>query len=386
MATVLSRNLNDIKQVTAYMTECKSMGIDVLGPDVNESQIKFSTNKKGDVRFGLAAIKGVGEAASESIIRERKESGPYKDIFDFMERINYSVVNRKCLENIAYAGGFDSLIDFNRSRFFALDQSGVQYLDALVRYGQRIQQERQNAQQSLFGMAGDGGGNIQPPRVPVAEDWNNLTILNKEREVIGLYMSSHPLDRFGFIIRRMCQTDLAAMQDLTPLKGTEASVAGVVTSVTPMQTKDGRRYARFVLEDYNTSHEFTLFSKDYERMGMLIEQNNFLYIRGRVQPRPYREPEELEFKILSIQHLAEVSESISSIRVELDINDVCTTLTQMLLEKATENKGKATLTFTIVDRSNNVKIKLSSKKYRVAPTTEFMEFLENNEFNYFLNI
>ena len=386
MATVLSRNLNDIKQVTAYMTECKSMGIDVLGPDVNESQIKFSTNKKGDIRFGLAAIKGVGEAASESIIRERKENGPYKDIFNFMERINYSTVNRKCLENIAFAGGFDSLIDFNRSRFFAADQSGVQYLDQLVRYGQRIQQEKQNAQQSLFGMAGDGGGNIQPPRVPVAEDWNNLTILNKEREVIGLYMSSHPLDRFGFIIKRMCGADLAAMQDLTPLKGTEVSVAGVVTSVTPMATKDGRRYARFVLEDYNTSHEFTLFSKDYERMGMLIEQNNFLFIRGKVQPRPYREPEELEFKILSIQHLAEVSESISSIRIELDINDVCSTLTQMLIEKAESNKGKATLTFTIVDRANNVKIKLSSKKYRIAPTSEFMEFLENNEINYFLNI
>ena len=386
MATVLSRNLNDIKQVTAYMTECKSMGIDVLGPDINESQIKFSTNKKGDIRFGLAAIKGVGEAASESMIRERKENGPYKNIFDFMERINYSTVNRKCLENIAYAGGFDSLIDFNRSRFFADDQSGVQYLDQLVRYGQRIQQEKQNAQQSLFGMAGDGGGNIQPPRVPVAEDWNNLTILNKEREVIGLYMSSHPLDRFGFIIKRMCGADLAAMQDLTPLKGTEVSIAGVVTSVTPMATKDGRRYARFVLEDYNTSHEFTLFSKDYERMGMLIEQNNFLFIRGRVQPRPYREPEELEFKILAIQHLAEVSESINSIRIELDINEVCPTLTQMIIEKAESNKGKATLSFVIVDKTNNVKIKLSSKKYRVAPTTEFMEFLDNNEFNYFLNI
>ncbi len=386
MATVLSRNLNDIKQVTAYMTECKSMGIDVLGPDINESQIKFSTNKKGDIRFGLAAIKGVGEAASESMIRERKENGPYKNIFDFMERINYSTVNRKCLENIAYAGGFDSLIDFNRSRFFAADQSGMQYLDQLVRYGQRIQQEKQNAQQSLFGMASDGGGNIQPPRVPVAEDWNNLTILNKEREVIGLYMSSHPLDRFGFIIKRMCGADLAAMQDLTPLKGTEVSIAGVVTSVTPMATKDGRRYARFVLEDYNTSHEFTLFSKDYERMGMLIEQNNFLFIRGRVQPRPYREPEELEFKILAIQHLAEVSESINSIRIELDINEVCPTLTQMIIEKAESNKGKATLSFVIVDKTNNVKIKLSSKKYRVAPTTEFMEFLDNNEFNYFLNI
>ena len=386
MATVLSRNLSDIKQVTAYMTECKNIGIDVLGPDVNESQIKFSTNKKGDIRFGLAAIKGVGEAASEAIIRERKQNGPYKDIYDFMERTNYSAVNRKCLENIALAGGFDSLIEFNRSRFFAEDQSGAQYIDSLVRYGQRIQQEKQNAQQSLFGMAGDGGGNIQPPRVPVTEDWNNLTILNKEREVIGLYLSSHPLDRFGFIIKRMCQADLSAMQDLTPLKGNEISVAGIVTSVTPLATKDGRRYARFVLEDYNTSHEFTLFSKDYERMGMLIEQNNFLFLRGRVQPRPYREPEELEFKILSIQHLADVSESIASIRIELDINEVCPTLTQMLIDKVESNKGKATLSFTIVDRTSNVKIKLSSKKYRVEPTTDFMEFLDNNEFNYFLNI
>ena len=387
MATVLSRNLNDIKQVTAYMTECKNMGIAVLGPDVNESQIKFSTNKKGDVRFGLAAIKGVGEAASESIIRERNANGAYKDIYDFMQRINYSSVNRKCLENMVYAGALDSLIDFNRSRFFAEDQSGVALLDALIRYGQRMQQEQQNAQQSLFGMmGGDGGGDIQKPRVPNAEDWNHLTVLNKEREVIGLYISSNPLDKFGFIIRRMCQVDLSALQDLTPHKGTEFSVAGVVTSVTPMTTKDGRRYARFVLEDYNTNHEFTLFSKDYERMGMLIEQNNFLFIKGRVQPRPYREPEELEYKILSIQHLADVAESITTIRIELDINDVCTTLTEMLLDKFESSKGKTTVSFIIVDRKDGVKIKLNSKRYRVEPSSDFMDFLENNEFNYFLNI
>ena len=157
-------------------------------------------------------------------------------------------------------------------------------------------------------------------------------------------------------------------------------------SVSPFTTKDGRRYARFVLEDYNTSHEFTLSTRDYERMGMLVEQNNFLFIRGRVQPRPYREPEELEFRILSIQHLADVTESIDSIRIELDINEVSPTFTQMIIEKAENNKGKATLSFTIVDRSSNVKIKLSSKKYRVEPTTEFMEFLDNNGINYFLNI
>ena len=387
MATVLSRNLNDIKQVTIYMTECKSMGIAVLCPDVNESQIKFSTNKKGDVRFGLAAIKGVGEAASESIIKERNENGPYKSIYDFVERVNYSVVNRKCLESIAYAGGFDSLISFNRSRFFSADPStGVVFIEALIRYGQRVQQEKQNAQQSLFGMTNDGGGNIQQPNVPAVEDWNNLTILNKEREVIGLYLSSHPLDRFKFVINKLCHAELADMQDLTPLNGREVGIAGVVTSVTPMSTKDGRRYARFVMEDYNSQHEFTLFSKDYEKFGTLIEQNNFLYLKGRIQPRPYREPEELEFKISNIQHLADVVDSITAIKIELGIHEVCSTLTNMIVEKATNNKGKASLSFTIVDYNDDVRIRLSSKNFRVAPTTEFMDFLENNDLNYVINI
>lgn len=304
-----------------------------------------------------------------------------------MERVNYNVVNRKCLESIAYAGGFDSLIDFNRSRFFALDNNGLAYIESLMRYGQRVQQEKQNAQQSLFGMMDDGaGGNIQAPSVPVAEDWNNLTILNKEREMIGLYLSSHPLDRFKFIITKLCQAELGDLQDLTPLNGREIAVAGVVTSITPLSTKDGRRYARFVLEDYNTQHEFTLFSKDYEKFGMLIEQNNFLYIRGRVQTRPYREPAELEYKITSIQHLADVADSINAIRIELDIHDICPTLTEMIIAAAKENKGTATLGFTVVDRSDDVKIKLSSKRYRVAPTTDFIEFLENNDINYFINI
>ena len=386
MATVLSRNLNDIKQVTAYMTECKNMGIAVLGPDINESLLKFSTNKKGDVRFGLAAIKGVGEAASESIIKERLENGPYKDIYNFMERVNFSVVNRKCLESIAYAGGFDSLIDFNRSRFFAEDSTGVQFIELLIRYGQRMQQEKQNSQQSLFAMDMSSGGNIQQPRVPQVEDWNPLTILNKEREVIGLYMSSHPLDRFGFILRRACQHDLQSLQELTLLKDTEVALAGVVTSVTPLSTKDGRPYARFVLEDYNSQHEFTLFSKDYERFSSLIQINNFLFIRGRVQVRPYRQPEELEYKIVSIQHLADIADNITNIRIELDINEVCSSFTNLILEKASENKGKATLQFVIVDHNDDVRIKLSSKKYRVAPSTEFINFLDSNDINYFINI
>lgn len=387
MATVLSRNLGDIKQVTAYMTECKSMGIDVLGPDVNESMLKFSTNKRGDVRFGLAAIKGVGEAASQSIVAERVANGPYKSIYDFMERVNFSVVNRKCLENIAYSGGFDSIIDFNRSRFFADEQGGGQFLDSLVRYGQRVQQDKQDAQQSLFGMfAGGTGSDIQPPRVPVAEDWTNIAVLNKEKEVIGLYLSAHPLERFDFILKKMCQMELGELSNLTLLNGKDIAVAGVVTSVTPLTTKDGRRYARFILEDYNTQHEFTLFSKDYQQFGLMIEVNNFLFIKGRVQPRFGKEDAELEYKILSIQHLADVAEQISSIRIELDIHDVCTTLTDMIVAAAENNPGKTTLQFTIVDRQNDVRLKLGSKKYHVAASADFMNFLKDNELNYFVNI
>lgn len=385
MATVLSRNLNDIKQVTAYMTECKSMGISVLGPDVNASMVKFSTNKSGDVRFGLAAIKGVGEAASAAIVEERRANGPYKSIYDFVERVNYSVVNRKCLENIAYAGGFDSLIDFNRSRLFAADNSGTPFLESLMRYGQRVQQEQQNAQQSLFGAMG-GGGDIQQPRLPVAEDWNNLTILKLERDVIGLYLSAHPLDRFGFVMRKMCQAELGALGELATMNGKEIAVGGIVTSVTPLMTKDGRRYARFVLEDYNTQHEFTLFSKDYEKFGLFIEQDNFLYIKGRVQPRPYKEPAELEFKIVSIQQLADVADNITSIRIDLNIHEICSTLTDMIVEAASKSAGTTQLYFNIYDPQLDVHVKLSSRSYRVSPSVEFLEFLESNDLNYTINI
>jgi DNA polymerase-3 subunit alpha len=184
----------------------------------------------------------------------------------------------------------------------------------------------------------------------------------------------------------MCQCELGELDNLTLLNGKELSVAGVITSVTPLTTQDGRRYARFVLEDYNTSHEFTLWSKDYERFGMLIEVNTFLFIRGKVQPRFGKEGNALEYKILSMQHLAEVSENITNLRIELDIHEVCPTLTDMLLKVIKENPGKTNLQFTIVDKSNDVKIKLSSKKYRIATTPALMEFIQRNELNYFINI
>ena len=387
MAAVLSRNLADIKTITQYMTECKRMNISVLGPDINESQQNFSSNKSGDIRFGLAAIKGVGEAAVRSIIEEREKNGAFKNIYDFMERVNFSVVNRKCMENIAYSGGFDSIIDFHRSKFFAEDAraagSQVQFIELLMRYGQRVQQERLNAQQSLFG--GGATVDIQPPTVPVAEDWNQLKLLGKEREVIGLYLSAHPLDDYSVIIRHMCKTQLSDLAELEPLNGKEIALAGVVTSVQEMTTKTGRHWGKFTMEDYGGSHEFALFGKDYEQFRPMMFPDYFLFVRGKVQPRPYGDNPELEFKILSMQQLAEVGDTIKEIHVQLPIEQITAEFVQEFSTHVRKSKGKTLLRLTVVDRSIGTSLNLYSKRYRVELTQRLTDYLDQNEFKYTLS-
>ncbi len=387
MAAVLSRNLADIKTITQYMTECKRMNISVLGPDINESQQNFSSNASGDIRFGLAAIKGVGEAAVRSIIEEREKNGAFKNIYDFMERVNFSVVNRKCMENIAYSGGFDSIIDFHRSKFFAEDAraagSQVQFIELLMRYGQRVQQERLNAQQSLFG--GGATVDIQPPTVPVAEDWNQLKLLGKEREVIGLYLSAHPLDDFAVIIRHMCKTQLSDLAELEPLNGKEIALAGVVTAVQEMTTKTGRHWGKFTMEDYGGTHEFALFGKDYEQFRPMMYPNYFLFVRGKVQPRPYGDNPELEFKILSMQQLAEVGETIKEIHVQLPIEHITADFVQEFSTHVRKSKGKTLLRLTVVDRSIGTSLNLYSKRYRVELTQQLTDYLDKNEFKYSLS-
>ena len=400
MAAVLSRNLADIKSITQYMTECKQhMGIKVLGPDINESQQNFSSNKDGDIRFGMAAIKGVGEAAVKSIIEEREKNGLYKNIFDFMERVNFNLVNRKCLENIAYSGGFDSIIDFNRSKLFAVDEknpASVSYIELLVRYGQRVQQERLNAQQSLFG----GGGivDIQPPTLPVVEDWNQLQLLNKEREVIGLYLSSHPLEDYRVIIKHMCKVGVTALDDLEPLNGQEIAVAGVVTSVQHLTTKTGRQFGKFVLEDYEGgTHEFALFGKDYEKFRQYLYQNYFLFIRGKVQPRPFGDNPGLEFKIQAIMQLDEVRDKmIREVHVVVPVEDITERFVEEFSSKVIGAQGKkhkgeakdknfAVLRVAVVDRALGVTLNMYSRKYKVELTSELVDYMEDMGLKYTLS-
>ncbi len=382
MAALLSRNLADIKTLTIYMNEATRMGIKVMGPCVNESRNKFAPNDAGDIRFGLAAIKGVGEAAVASIVNERERGGKFKDIYDFMERINFSVVNRKCLENLSLAGAFDSLTEFHRSRFFAPDaQSGVSFMEMLSRYGQRTQSEKNNAQQSLFG--GDTGSvDIQRPMPPSVLDWGDLETLNKEREVIGLFLSAHPLDQYEVIIKKMCKTQLSELSNLESLNGQEVGFAGMVTSVQNLTTKAGKPWGKFTLEDYNGTHDFALFGKDYETFRKYLFADYFLFVRGKVQQHPYRE-RELELKLLSMVQLSEMMDNtIKELSIVLSARDITKSLIEELSEKIEGAKGNISLKVKLYDPENGVSLNLFSKRKRVTLNKELVGYLEDRDIHY----
>ena len=382
MAALLSRNLADIKQLTLYMNECKRMGIRVLGPDINESMRTFSSNKSGDVRFGLGAVKGVGEAAVESIIAERNANGRFKDIYDLMERVNFTAVNRKCFENLAYAGGFDSISGFHRGKFFgadARDNTGITFIEQLMRYGQRFQAEKNNAQQSLFG--GGGQVDIQRPVLPACADWTQLETLAKEREMIGLYLSAHPLDDYKVIINHMCKTQLTELENLEPFKGQEIAVAGMVVGVQNLMTKTGKPWGKFKLEDYNGGHEFALFGKDYENFRKYLFPDYFLFVRGRVQAKPYND-KELEFKIISMVQLQEMRDTIKEMIVQLPIEEVTEAFIHDLTERVRESKGDTLLRLNVYDRGAQVSLRLFSKSHKVSLSQSLVGYLDDNSIHY----
>ena len=385
MAALLSANLNSTEKLELYMSECKRMGINVLSPDINESQMRFSSNKAGDIRFGLAAIKGVGEGAVNAIIAEREKNGPFKNIYDFCERVNYSAVNRKCIENIAMAGGFDSITDFNRGKFLATDDKGESFVDALVRYGSRIQTEKNNAQQSLFG--GDNGvSDIQKPSVPVRGDAVQLELLNKEKELIGMYLSAHPLDEYKLLLNSVCKCSLADLNDLGKLNGKEIAVAGIVTDTNEFYLKNGTPAGKMTIMDYNGAYEFAFFRKDYEMFRTRMFKDYFLLIQGRVQPRQWGKEGELEFKVTSITQLSDVRDAIREIKFYLPTDIITREFIDELIEVAKVSKGKAQLKFSLQDVKEEVLVSAYSRKYKVALTKEIAEFIEKYNLTYTITL
>ncbi|MFR9650962.1 MAG: DNA polymerase III subunit alpha [Rikenellaceae bacterium] len=386
MAALLSRNITDIKTLSLYMNECNRMGIKVLGPDINESRYNFSVNTAGDVRFGLGGIKGVGDAAVGTIVEDRDANGGYSSMADFMERVNFSSVNRKCLDSISLAGGFDAISGIHRSILFVPDLSGNgTFMEQLVKYGQKVQAERRNAQQSLFG--GDSGSvDIAVPlHNPAAIEWSRLETLKREREVIGLYLSDHPLKEYDVIIDNMCQTQLGELSNLDPLLGKEIGVAGMVTSVSNLVTKSGKPWGKFVMEDYNGSHEFTLFGKDYEQFRQYLYPDYFLFVRGKVQEHPFR-PGDLELKLQSMIQLSEMRDTmIKELGITLIAQEITGDLSNSLLEAVKASPGNVGLKVKLFDPQLGVSLALASHSYKVELSRELVGFLESKNIKYSIN-
>ena len=398
MAALLSSNLNDITTLTEYINESQQMGIKVLSPDVNESMLRFSSNHAGDIRFGLAAIKGVGEAAAQSIIDERERGGQYKDVYDFFERVNYSVVNRKCLENMAYAGCFDSIAPFSRCKFFAPENkdSIVTFLELLVRYGQRQIEEKQNAQQSLFGMFEEfNGGGIQRPTLPVCDEWSTLKRLGKEREVVGIYLSSHPLDDYKPIIDQFCNATITDVNEMDRNVGRELAFACVTISGEERTTPDGKyQYGVLVVEDYTDKYEFRLRRKDFERFRHFLHPDYYLLIRGEVKSFVTYDKDDIHqlnpktrtfFSISSMTQLNDVVDGIQQLMLYLDVDQISEDFVEELYEAAKVSKGKTIVQVMFYDSASGVSVNMHAKKIRIQFNDNIRKVLDKYQVKYTLS-
>ncbi|WP_375584979.1 DNA polymerase III subunit alpha [Cyclobacterium xiamenense] len=375
MASVLSNNMNDITQVTFFMEECKRMGIQVLGPDVNESKSDFTVNMEGQVRFGMAAIKGAGNAAVNAIIEEREAAGTYKNIFDFTKRVNLRAVNKKTMEVLAMAGGFDCFSEFHRRQYLEAPEGESSLLEKAVKYAQKVIQEEESSQVSLFG--GSNGTDIPLPSVPSLEPFSQLQQLNIEKEVVGLYISGHPLDQFKVEIEAFTNAGLPELADLAQLKTRgEIKLAGAVTSFAHRTTKNGKPFGTLSLEDYQGGHTFFLFGEDYVKFKQYFMTGWFLYISGSVHPNKYK-PGEFEFKINQIVLLNEIrGRMIKGVRVHIDLDDLSLDLMEKLESITQKYQGEAKLYINIIDNKENITLDLMSSKYRIDPSNELIQALE----------
>ncbi|HBI81586.1 MAG TPA: DNA polymerase III subunit alpha [Bacteroidales bacterium] len=385
MAAVLSRNFSEIKKITTFMDECRRMGIQVLGPDVNESQIKFAVMPNGDIRFGLGAIKGMGENAAQNIIEVRKNGGKFKNIFDFFERVNLQTVNKKNLEVLAVAGAFDNLIDFDRSAFFTVDSKGISYLELLMRYGIKVQSERNSSQQSLFGMA--AGFEVPKPVPQMVDPWPTIEKLNKEKEVIGIYLSAHPLDEFRFEIENLCNVSIADLKaNMEQYRDRDVTIAGMTIASRIDTAKNGKQYGRITLEDYTDSMDIMLFGKDFENYRNFCFNGYYIMVRGRIQPKSYR-PDELELHIKSINMLYDVREKmIKSITLNIPLDEVNDIFIDDITKFVQRDKANITLKFKVFDPEYQIAVDLFSRAYRVNITQEFVNYLYDSEINFKVNM
>lgn len=307
MAATLSRNINNINEITKLMDECRANGIGVLGPDINESQLKFSVNHAGDIRFGLGAIKGVGEGAVHAILEERERGGAFADVFDFVERVNLSLVNRKNLESLVLAGAFDGFGNIKREDYFSQNSKDETFVEILVRYGAKYQADKAMATNSLFG--GDMEVAVARPEVYPMPAWSDLERLNRERDLVGIYLSAHPLDEFSVVLNHVCNTHMSDLEDLTRLAGQDLTMGGIVIALREGTTKNNKPYGIAKMEDFTGTYEFAFFGEDWLNNKNYFSVGMFLYVKAKVVPRQWKQ-NELELKVGQVQLLPDVKDQL----------------------------------------------------------------------------
>jgi len=362
MAAILTSNMNDIKDVTLNMEECRSMGMKVLGPDVNESFYKFAVNKNGEIRFGLGAVKGVGEAAVRSIVSERKENGPYKDLEDFVCRISLKAANKRTLESVALSGGFDSFKVY-RSQLFNID-NGMSYLERMMKFGNKVQTEKDSTQIDMFGEIGESS--IQAPEIPNTEPWGTMELLSKEKEVVGVYISGHPLDDYRLEIDNFVNSSLDVLKNMENVKGRDLRFAAVVTSVEHKESKNGKKYGVVHLEDYIDGFRLFLFGTDYTDYKNFLTEGWVLFVKGKVQSRQWGDSDQLEFKVHKIKMLDQLVNSENrTLLIELPFDEVSDEKIATVCSLLEENKGDHNLKIKLVNYTDKYIVDLLSRTNRV---------------------
>nr|WP_298656415.1 DNA polymerase III subunit alpha [uncultured Flavobacterium sp.] len=374
MAAVLSNNMNDIKQVSFFMEECKRMGLEVLGPDVNESFYKFTVNDNNAIRFGMGAIKGVGEGAVQTIVEGRKES-KYRSIFDLAKRVDLRAANKKAFENLALAGGFDCFQGTHRAQYFHAEGDGISFLEKAMRYGAKYQENENSSQVSLFGEAADV--QIPEPVVPPCEDWNTMEKLAREREVVGIYISGHPLDDYKFEMKYFCNTRLETFKSLESLVGKNLSFGGIVNDVQHLTAKNGKGWAKFTIDGYDESHEFRIFDEEYLKFRHFLVQNTFVYMKVVIKEgwinRETGKKSDPKIVFTHAQYLQDVLRDFAKkLTIQLPIEELKEQLLQQLKDLFQTHQGEFNVNFEILE--------LEKVKRQVERKAEFdEEFISDEE-------
>ncbi len=388
MAAVLSNNMNDIKQVTFFMEECKRMGLEVLGPDVNESYYKFAVNKDNAVRFGMGAVKGVGRSAVETIVEHRKKDGHYRSVYDLAKRIDLRSANKKAFEGLAVAGGFDSFGTTHRAQYFHAEGDGITFLEKIVKSASKYQEDKNSSQMDIFG--GVSEAQIPEPEIPPCEEWGTMEKLRREKEVVGIYISGHPLDDFKAEINAFCNANVSCASALENYVGRELSFAGVITDVQHRISKNGKGWAIFTMEDYTDSLDFRIFGEEYLKFRHFLMINSFAYIKMYVREgwvnRDTGKKGDPRMQYNSFMLLQEVMDAYAKkLTIKLNIDELKENDIHQLKDTLISHKGDHLLNFVIYEMEEEIKVNLSSRKQKVRISSELLNTLNESEVHYKVN-